>query len=63
VDQQVVFITGASRGFGAAAARMIATRGHLVVATMRHPDRDGPALRAGLEDLIETVRLDVNAAG
>ena len=59
VPQQVVLITGASRGFGAAAARKIAGRGHIVVATMRDPDRDGPAVRAGLEDLIQTVRLDV----
>jgi NAD(P)-dependent dehydrogenase (short-subunit alcohol dehydrogenase family) len=59
VPQQVVLITGASRGFGAAAARKLATRGHLVVATMRNPDRDGPDVRAGLEDVIEAVRLDV----
>ena len=56
---QVVLITGASRGFGAAAARRIAERGHTVVATMRDPARDGPALTAGLEGSIETVRLDV----
>jgi len=55
----VVVITGASRGFGAAAARKIAGRGHLVVATMRDPERDGPAVRSGLEDMIQTVRLDV----
>src|SRR5829696_2913874 len=59
---QVVLITGASRGFGAAAARKIASRGHRVVATMRSPERDGPAVRAGFEDLIETVRLDVTDA-
>jgi NAD(P)-dependent dehydrogenase (short-subunit alcohol dehydrogenase family) len=62
VDHQVVLITGASRGFGAAAARKIASRGHVVVATMREPSRDGPAVRAGFEDLIETVRLDVTDA-
>lgn len=56
---QVVLITGASRGFGAAAARQIAERGHTVVATMRDPGRDGPALRAGLEGSIQTVGLDV----
>jgi NAD(P)-dependent dehydrogenase (short-subunit alcohol dehydrogenase family) len=62
VPQQVVLITGASRGFGAAAARRIADRGHVVVATMRSADRDGPAVAAGFEDLIETVRLDVTDA-
>jgi NAD(P)-dependent dehydrogenase (short-subunit alcohol dehydrogenase family) len=62
VDQQVVLITGASRGFGAAAARKIASRGHVVIATMRDPSRDGPAVRAGFEDLIEAVRLDVTDA-
>ena len=55
----MVLITGASRGFGAAAARRIALRGHLVVATMRNPERDGPDVRAGLEDVVEVVRLDV----
>ena len=62
MDQQVVLITGASRGFGAAAARKIADRGHVVVATMRSPDRDGPAVSAGFEDRIEIVRLDVTDA-
>jgi NAD(P)-dependent dehydrogenase (short-subunit alcohol dehydrogenase family) len=56
---QVVLITGASRGFGAAAARAIAGRGHRVVATMRDPDRDGPAVVTGFADRIELVRLDV----
>ncbi|MBO0732709.1 MAG: SDR family oxidoreductase, partial [Acidimicrobiaceae bacterium] len=59
MTKQVVLITGASRGFGAAAARRIADRGHTVVATMRDPVRDGPAVRQGLEQSIETVRLDV----
>jgi NAD(P)-dependent dehydrogenase (short-subunit alcohol dehydrogenase family) len=56
---QIVLITGASRGFGAAAARRIAERGHTVVAAMRDPARDGPPVRQGLEQLIDTVRLDV----
>jgi NAD(P)-dependent dehydrogenase (short-subunit alcohol dehydrogenase family) len=56
---QIVLITGASRGFGAAAARKIAERGHTVVATMRHPDRDGKAVRSGYEDHIELAQLDV----
>ncbi len=58
----MVLITGASRGFGTAAARKIAGRGHRVVATMRDPLRDGAAVRAGYEDLIETMRLDVTDA-
>jgi NAD(P)-dependent dehydrogenase (short-subunit alcohol dehydrogenase family) len=57
--QQVVLITGASRGFGAAAARKIAERGNTVIATMRNPDRDGSAVRAGLEDNIDVAALDV----
>jgi NAD(P)-dependent dehydrogenase (short-subunit alcohol dehydrogenase family) len=59
MTKQVVFITGASRGFGAAAARKIAERGHTVIATMRSPQRDGPAVRAGLEERIEVAELDV----
>jgi NAD(P)-dependent dehydrogenase (short-subunit alcohol dehydrogenase family) len=59
---QIVLITGASRGFGAAAARRIAERGHTVVATMRDPARDGPAVRQGLEGSIDAVRLDVTDA-
>ena len=47
-QEQVVCITGASRGFGEAAARELAQRGHLVVATMRSPDRDGPTVLEGL---------------
>ncbi len=56
---QVVLITGASRGFGAAAARSLAARGHTVVATMREPDRDGPAVRVGFEESIHLAKLDV----
>ena len=59
MDAQIVLITGASRGFGAAAARAIAGRGHTVVATMRNPDRDGAAVTAGFEDQIHPARLDV----
>ena len=55
----VVFITGASRGFGEAAAREIAARGGTVVATMRKPERDAPAVVAGFEDSIHPVALDV----
>lgn len=56
---QVVLITGASRGFGAAAARLIASRGNTVIGTMRQPGRDGPAVRAGFERRIHPVQLDV----
>ena len=59
MDAQVVLITGASRGFGAAAARSIAARGHTVVATMRDPVRDAAAVTAGNEDRIHPARLDV----
>ena len=58
-EEQVVLITGASRGFGAAAARLIASRGNIVVASMRNPERDGAAVREGLEDRVHTVILDV----
>jgi NAD(P)-dependent dehydrogenase (short-subunit alcohol dehydrogenase family) len=61
---QVVLITGASRGFGAAAARLIASRGNTVVATMRNPRRDAAAVVEGCEDRIHPVQLDVtDAAG
>ena len=40
LEQQVALITGASRGFGLAAAEELIDRGHLVIATMRNPDRD-----------------------
>lgn len=59
MEQRVVLITGASRGFGEVAARELARRGHRVVASMRSPERDGDRVRAGYEELIETVRLDV----
>ncbi len=58
-NQQVVIITGGSRGFGAAAARLIASRGNTVIATMRNPDRDGPAVVEGYEDRIFPMQLDV----
>ena len=59
MDEQVVLITGASRGFGGEAARRIAARGNTVIATMRNPERDGPAIVEGLEERITAVRLDV----
>ena len=59
MNEQVVLITGASRGFGGEAARRIAARGNHVVATMRNPERDGPAIVAGHEDRVTAVQLDV----
>ncbi len=63
MNEQVVLITGASRGFGGEAARRIAARGNTVIATMRNPERDGAAIVAGLEERITPVRLDVTDAG
>ncbi|WP_183407787.1 SDR family oxidoreductase [Nocardioides marmoriginsengisoli] len=59
MDQRVVLITGASRGFGEVAARELARRGHRVIASMRKPEVDGEKVRAGYEDLMTTVSLDV----
>ena len=58
-QEQVVLITGASRGFGRAAAHELAERGHHVVATMRNPDRDGAPVVAGHEDNISLAACDV----
>lgn len=58
-QKQIVLITGASRGFGRAAARELAKRGHHVVATMRNPDRDGGAVVEGLVERISLARCDV----
>lgn len=63
MNEQVVLITGASRGFGGEAARRIAARGNHVVATMRNPERDGPAIVAGHEDRITAAPLDVTDVG
>ena len=59
LPQRVVLITGASRGVGFETARELAHRGHQVVATMRNPDRDGPAVVAGYEDRIQAIRCDI----
>ena len=61
-NDNVVLITGASRGFGGAATRKLAERGNTVIATMRNPERDAPAIVAGLEGHIHPVRLDVTGA-
>lgn len=60
--ERVVIVTGASRGFGEAASRELARRGHRVIATMRNPQRDGPQVVAGYEDRIVVERLDVTDA-
>ena len=58
-QEQVVLITGASRGFGRATAQELAQRGHFVVATMRNPDRDGAAVLEGFGERISLARCDV----
>ncbi len=59
LEAQVTLITGASRGFGLAAAEELAARGHPVVATMRQPDRDRDNLSQIDPNLLEIVRCDV----
>lgn len=59
LEDQVVFITGASRGFGFAAAEELIARGHRVAATMRNPDRDGAAVQALDPDRVAVLRCDV----
>ena len=59
LEDQVVFITGASRGFGFAAAEELVARGHRVAATMRNPDRDGAAVQALDPERVEVLRCDV----
>ena len=57
MEDQVVFVTGASRGFGQAATRELVHRGHRVVATMRDPDRDGPDLLGEDKEHADRVAL------
>lgn len=59
LEDQVVFITGASRGFGFAAAEELIARGHRIAATMRNPERDGAAVQALDPDRVAVLRCDV----
>jgi NAD(P)-dependent dehydrogenase (short-subunit alcohol dehydrogenase family) len=58
----VVFVTGASRGFGAEAACELARRGNTVIASMRNPERDAKQVAHGYEEHIHPVQLDVTDA-
>ena len=57
----IVFVTGASAGFGAAIARSFVMGGHRVVATARRKDRLD-ALAAELGDALLPIELDVRDA-
>ena len=57
----IVFVTGASAGFGAAIARSFVQGGHRVVATARRKDRLD-ALAAELGDVLLPIELDVRDA-
>ena len=59
LTEQVTLITGASRGFGLAAAEELASRGHPIIATMRNPDRDQANLNRIPANMVEIVRCDV----
>jgi NADP-dependent 3-hydroxy acid dehydrogenase YdfG len=54
----VIFVTGATSGFGAATARLFAKNGWKVVATGRRQERLD-ALKAEFPDLIHPARLDL----
>jgi NAD(P)-dependent dehydrogenase (short-subunit alcohol dehydrogenase family) len=54
-DAKTIFITGSSSGLGRAAARLFASRGWTVIATMRNPDNE-----AELARLPNVVRLPLD---
>ncbi len=58
MDSKIVFVTGASAGFGAAITRRFVAEGHRVIASARRVDRLD-ALRAELGAAVLPVALDV----
>ncbi len=53
----VALVTGCSTGIGFATAIRLAADGFDVLATMRRPDRDGPALLEAARRVGTTIRL------
>lgn len=54
----IIFVTGATAGFGSAIARKFINAGHKVIATGRRKERLS-ALQAELGDALHTIELDV----
>ncbi|HCV00405.1 MAG: short-chain dehydrogenase/reductase [Dehalococcoidia bacterium] len=59
MEDQVVFVTGASQGAGAAITAELVERGHRVVASMRSPKRDGGQLEEAHGDRVFVTQCDV----